>query len=491
MQIKKIASFDVRDGASTVRYADLDDGISFFPTDGIINIKSNKVRIAGFGVDANSLYRIDSLGAMYPLGDSNSVFLSNEGLWSSASIGGSSGSNKWVLAISDDFGVTDGGTLYARNANITGTINATSGKFSGEINAERGSIGGWVITNNSLKSEGSGWAAWTHYISKITPDEFTIQYNDSGIGIGESWSGNYYLRSAGSNIASYVYGEPHSLRLRTYKLFSGDSVEKFSVTKQETPKTPQYESYIEIGDHSISIESYEHNNNSEGEGMYYGGYKNERGINIDQNSIYFTINKKQMISFDSNGSTIYYANLNDVNNLRFKDGSMLTNLRNYSLVSNYIEFTFIDGAITDVLGVTCWKSDKNLKTNIVDTSVNATSILKDIRFKQFDWIKTGIHETIGVIAQDLEKIDKNLVIKLNNPNGGFTYQINPNEFAIITAKSLQEQITRIDNMEININNKILQTKNDLLLENQKLKDKLSFLEEKIKYMNGEKSSYSE
>lgn len=141
MQIKKIASFDVKNGASTVRYADLDDGISFFPTDGIINIKSNKVRIAGFGVDANSLYRIDSLGAMYPLGDSNSVFLSNKGLLSSASIGGSSGSNKWVLAISDDFGVTDSGTLYARNVNIEGTITA-----------KRGNIASYTITDQYLMS---------------------------------------------------------------------------------------------------------------------------------------------------------------------------------------------------------------------------------------------------------------------------------------------------------------------------------------------------
>lgn len=143
MQIKKIASFDVKNGASTVRYADLDDGISFFPTDGIINIKSNKVRIAGFGVDANSLYRINSLGAMYPLGDSNSVFLSNVGKETGASIGGSAGNNKWLLAISNDFGVTDSGTLYAKNANIEGTIQSSKGR-----------IGGWDIGGDHLQNGG-------------------------------------------------------------------------------------------------------------------------------------------------------------------------------------------------------------------------------------------------------------------------------------------------------------------------------------------------
>lgn len=181
MQIKKIASFDVRDGASTVRYADLDDGISFFPTDGIINIKSNKVRIAGFGVDANSLYRINSLGAMYPLGDASSVFLSNEGLWSSASIGGSSGSNKWVLAISNNFGVTDSGTLHARNANIEGTVTA-----------KRGNIASYTITDQYLMSsdqqvgmsagDTSFWAGYNYdgrgsYRFRVTKDGYLYANN--------------------------------------------------------------------------------------------------------------------------------------------------------------------------------------------------------------------------------------------------------------------------------------------------------------------------
>jgi hypothetical protein len=157
MQIKKIASFDVKDGASTVRYADLDDGISFFPTDGIINIKSNKVRIAGFGVDANSLYRIKSSGEMYPLGDQNSVFLSNAGKETGASIGGSTGNNKWLLAISDDFGVTDGGTLYATNANIHGEINAERGRIADYT------IDGAMLVGNNVGlsgTSGQGWAFW-------------------------------------------------------------------------------------------------------------------------------------------------------------------------------------------------------------------------------------------------------------------------------------------------------------------------------------------
>lgn len=82
-------------------------------------------------------------------------------------------------------------------------------------------------------------------------------------------------------------------------------------------------------------------------------------------------------------------------------------------------------------------------------------------------------------------------MKIDQHDGSYMYQVSATMMSTITAKAVQETISKVDMLESNINNKILQTKNVLSLENQKLKDKLSFLEEKVKYMNGEKSSYSE
>lgn len=55
-------------------------------------------------------------------------------------------------------------------------------------------------------------------------------------------------------------------------------------------------------------------------------------------------------------------------------------------------------------------SDSRLKTNIVDTEVNAVELIKKIETKSFDWINNGKHVDVGLIAQQLEKVIPNLVV---------------------------------------------------------------------------------
>lgn len=50
-------------------------------------------------------------------------------------------------------------------------------------------------------------------------------------------------------------------------------------------------------------------------------------------------------------------------------------------------------------------SDIRLKKNIEDTEIKALEAIKQIRMRQFDWLSTDEHEAIGVIADELEKID--------------------------------------------------------------------------------------
>src|SRR5699024_1574507 len=47
-------------------------------------------------------------------------------------------------------------------------------------------------------------------------------------------------------------------------------------------------------------------------------------------------------------------------------------------------------------------SDERLKTNIQDADVTAIPVLQNVKFREFDWIETGEHDNIGIIAQDLE-----------------------------------------------------------------------------------------
>jgi|GEM_PF-1693752 len=50
------------------------------------------------------------------------------------------------------------------------------------------------------------------------------------------------------------------------------------------------------------------------------------------------------------------------------------------------------------------ESDSRLKTNIVDTQVNALEVLDKIELKSFDWIESGKHIDVGMIAQQLEMV---------------------------------------------------------------------------------------
>lgn len=50
-------------------------------------------------------------------------------------------------------------------------------------------------------------------------------------------------------------------------------------------------------------------------------------------------------------------------------------------------------------------SDIRLKKNIEDTDISALDAINAIRMRQFDWLSTDEHEAIGVIADELEKID--------------------------------------------------------------------------------------
>ena len=56
-------------------------------------------------------------------------------------------------------------------------------------------------------------------------------------------------------------------------------------------------------------------------------------------------------------------------------------------------------------------SDKRLKTNIKPTKVNAVDMLNNIEMVEFNWKKDGKFEKIGAIAQQVQLVDKDLVVK--------------------------------------------------------------------------------
>lgn len=68
-------------------------------------------------------------------------------------------------------------------------------------------------------------------------------------------------------------------------------------------------------------------------------------------------------------------------------------------------YSDIDMHYWDILN----QSDARMKKNIQDSSVNALEFLNKIELKEFDWIQSGDHEPIGIIAQQLQEFAPELV----------------------------------------------------------------------------------
>lgn len=82
-------------------------------------------------------------------------------------------------------------------------------------------------------------------------------------------------------------------------------------------------------------------------------------------------------------------------------------------------------------------SDETLKTNIEDTNVSALETIQKILFRQFDWLETGAHEKLGVIAQEIEQIEEEFVSEVEM-NGKKTKVFNISKMILYNSKAIQE-----------------------------------------------------
>lgn len=90
------------------------------------------------------------------------------------------------------------------------------------------------------------------------------------------------------------------------------------------------------------------------------------------------------------------------------------------------------------------QSDRRLKKNIKNSKTRAIDIIKQIKHREFDWKKDNKHIETGYIAQELEKIDKNFVIKQDD-----TYYIDFLNIISTSTKAIQEQQELIEKLQEN------------------------------------------
>ena len=105
-------------------------------------------------------------------------------------------------------------------------------------------------------------------------------------------------------------------------------------------------------------------------------------------------------------------------------------------------------------------SDATLKENITDTTYDATSIIKNLRFVDFDWKDdndyatsgTSSRETCGIIAQEIETLDDSFTFQTTDRETGEkgVRQIVPLKFMTVSAKAIQELITKVETLETKV-----------------------------------------
>lgn len=107
-------------------------------------------------------------------------------------------------------------------------------------------------------------------------------------------------------------------------------------------------------------------------------------------------------------------------------------------------------------------SDIRIKNNIKDSSESAIDIINKIHHKEFDKKDDNTHYKIGYIAQEMEQIDKNFVIKKQaNKEKGIEerYYINQLPILATATKAIQEQQKQIEELKKEIE-KLKGAKND-------------------------------
>lgn len=180
------------------------------------------------------------------------------------------------------------------------------------------------------------------------------------------------------------------------------------------------------------------------EGMYFS-----KDIFIDDHAF-----------FTNYDQTTYIANSTHRNGNELYDGIKFADLKHYNeffdASSDFItmrvtdSIEFYGGSFTfNGYSVLTSESDGRLKHNIKDTQASALSQISQIEHRQFNWNKDNSKVDIGYIAQEVEKINPQLVIKTpqydeNKNIIDYTYSMNILNLVALCTKAIQELNDKVE-----------------------------------------------
>lgn len=407
--------------------------------------------------------------------------------------------------IADSFTATN--LTVTGNSVFSGKLSGATGDFSGKITATSGKIGDWNIGGsiNATNSKGN-----YIYLGAGTSSNQDVLYVRTGTD-SSSYKWPIILRATGEAIFSNatVTG---NITATSIKLSDTVSIYKPS-TSQYVTLINQASENINLGlmFSSITTPNIVSTGSVWAQNTTYGGQFNavsgDYGVMLrnDGNAFYILLsNAGDQTSFNAlrplfinltdgkvTSQTEFWCTCHGVSGTRRPVVSASTNGTRVSYIasktnSSGTHFLTVngqygtEGSTYNSYNISCTTSDARLKTNVLDTDINALAVINQMQIRQFNWKENGIHQKIGFVADELELLDPALAIGGGYDEDGVMDVKSVNDFYLLgyLTKGIQElysaQLSQADKLFTH------KSQIDYLLdENAALKKRVKELEKQI------------
>jgi hypothetical protein len=176
---------------------------------------------------------------------------------------------------------------------------------------------------------------------------------------------------------------------------------------------------------------YHHNNSKDKKGLHFSCPTYADGNLYLTDSQYFQVWSNGGCGF--RGKMTWCNSSND-------NAVMIDGLNKKFAIYNSVDIEFYNTLNLNGWGYTN-NSDARLKTNIQDTQIQGLEVVNAVDLKEFDWIQTGIHQDIGIIAQQLMLTAPELIGE-DEKDGHLT--LKTDKLVYYCIKAIQELCEKLD-----------------------------------------------
>lgn len=376
-------------------------------------------KIANFRISNGFLYND------VPIGTAGSC-----GISCGTALGGSD--NRIFWAGDETFRVDKNGALYAANADVHGNITASSLTAT-----TSGTIACWNINSSSIYRNHSVFGTANG-----------MYFGVDGLSVGANFKvgASGTLNCSGANITGNITSD--NLTVKNHICLYAD--DDFSDINSKC-KIIYFHNYDNaVGGHYYELVIGKKPSilgSNEFSGLHYGRTKIPGILNVDNLSCdkidgkTRNTNNDYKVPISSSRTESHYTDTISTTS----DGIIVYgNFENKDSGGSYIRTNKSFASST---------SDQRLKTNIEDTSItNALEQILKIRHRKFDWINNNGHVDLGYIAQELEEINRSMVMKPTDDT--MYYGINTFYLLGLVTKAIQELYEKIEEKESYENHKL-------------------------------------